>query len=236
MHLPPPPPGTRYVKVPWLGVVVSNDPTRAQVNRAFHWPMIVLALAILPLLAIELLQKPTGNLALTVDIGFALIWLAFLIEFVIKIAIAESRFDYVKRNWLDLVIILLPLLRPLRLGSLARTGRVFRLRGVGMKLVQHVLAIVAGLEVTERLIAKWRDEDSDTPDKMTREQLVDEVRRLRKLTQRWEGWYDEHKTEMPTPPSRKGTETDALETPKVEEAPKDAEVPKEEEVPEKKGV
>jgi len=105
--LSPPRPGVRYVSVPLIGIVIADDMVRRRVARRFHWPMIVLALGILPLLLVEFLQSPeTGTpLRYAVDIGFAVIWLAFVIEFVIKITIAESRPEYVRRNWLDLIII-----------------------------------------------------------------------------------------------------------------------------------
>ena len=76
--------------------------------------MIILALAILPLLVFELVRRPEGAMRTAMQIGFAIIWLAFVIEFVIKIAIAESRVEYVRRNWIDLIVILVPVLRPLR--------------------------------------------------------------------------------------------------------------------------
>jgi hypothetical protein len=112
--LPPPAPGVRHVRVPLVGVVISDDDLRQRVDHYFHWPMIVLALAILPLLAIEVFRQPTGAVKLAIEIGFGVIWLAFVVEFAWKIAIAESRVEYVRRNWFDVVIILLPLLRPLR--------------------------------------------------------------------------------------------------------------------------
>ena len=82
------------------------------------------------------------------------------------------------------------------LARLARTTRVFRLRGVGMKLARHALTIVLGFSATERLLervglklgAQRRD-----PMRMTRYQLIDELKRLRKRVDAWEGWYDAQK-------------------------------------------
>ena len=160
----------------------------------FYWPMIVLALLVLPLLLIEFHHVPEGWLAWTVDIGFGLIWLAFLVEFIIKIAIAESRVEYIKQNWLDVIIIILPLLRPLRLGSAAaRTTRAFRLRGVGMKFARLVFSFIIGMEATERMLdrmgVKVKD-DRDLPEEMTRHQLMDEVKQLRRRSDEWERWHE----------------------------------------------
>lgn len=195
--LPPAPPGTRHVTVRGLGIVIADDDLRERVDRRFHWPMILLALAVLPLLAIELMKKPTGAMALWVDIGFGVIWLAFLVEFVIKISIAESRYEYIKRNWLDVVIILVPLLRPLRLTSLTRTVRLFKLRGVGLKLLRSVVMLFVSFEVADRLLRRFGIERKKKPampppHKMTRHALMDEVKALRKRVDQWETWYGDH--------------------------------------------
>lgn len=195
--LPPPPPGTRHVRVRGWGIIIADDDLRERVDRRFHWPMILLALAVLPLLAIELLKRPTGRLAFWVDVGFAVIWVAFLVEFVLKIAIAESRWEYVKRNWIDLVIILVPLLRPLRLTSLSRTIRLFKLRGVGLKLLRSAVMLFVSFEVADRLLRRLGIERAEKPkrpppNKMTRHMLMDEVDALRDRVDQWEAWYGEH--------------------------------------------
>ena len=195
--LPPAPPGTRNLRVRGLGIVIADDDLRERVERRFHWPMILLALAVLPLLAIELLQKPTGRIEFWVEFGFWVIWIAFLVEFVIKIAIAESRWEYVKRNWLDVVVILVPLLRPLRLTSLSRTIRLFKLRGVGFKLARSVVMLFVSFEIADRLLRRLGIERPKKPlhpppNKMTRYMLMDEVAAGRKRLEQWEVWYAEH--------------------------------------------
>ncbi|NNF44006.1 MAG: hypothetical protein HKO59_10060 [Phycisphaerales bacterium] len=194
-RLPPPTPGMRYVPVRPLGIIVSDDHLRRRVNRFFHWPMIILALAILPLLVIELLKKPEGWMDIAIKIGFAVIWFAFVVEFIIKILIAESRFEYAKRNWIDLVIILVPVLRPLRAAAVVRTTRVFKLRGVGLKGARYLFTIVIGLEATERLLDRWGisiKRQRKLPTEMTRHELIRELKQLRRLTDDWQAWHERH--------------------------------------------
>lgn len=200
LHAPPPPmPGMRYVRVPFRGVMVADDDLRRAIDRFFHLPMIALALAILPLLAWELLWPPPSGTWLwwVSAISLGVIWLAFLVEFIIKIAIAESRVEYVRRNWLDVVVLCLPALRPLRVGAVVRTSRVFALRGVGMKFLRYAVTIVIGLEATDRYLARVgvrrRRDGRPDPNEMTRLALMDEVRRLRRRNEAWERWYREHK-------------------------------------------
>ncbi len=193
--MPPPPPGIRYVSVPLLGIVVADDELRDRVEHYFHWPMIVLALAMLPLFALEFVQDTAGWLDWAVSVGFTVIWFAFLIEFIIKVAIAESRFEYCKRNWIDIVIILLPVLRVFRVARLARTTRVFRLRGVGMKLLRYALTIILGLSATERFLERVGlklGKTREDPLRMTRYKLIDEVKQLRKRVDDWEVWHEAH--------------------------------------------
>lgn len=195
--LPPPRPGDRYVPVPIVGVVISDDDLRERVHRVFHVPMLVLALLILPLLALELWARPAGWWGRVLDIGFALIWVAFLVEFIVKITLAESRVEYVRRNWLDVIIILVPVLRPLRAkAAVVRSAKVFTVRGVGTKGVRYAAGFLLGLEATTRLRRRFgMTEGHDRPpEKMTREALMDEVRRLRRVRRSWESWYEDRRT------------------------------------------
>ncbi len=209
--LPPARPGVRYVPVVFVGVVIADDRLRAQVERRFHWPMIVLALAMLPLLAIEIFSRPAPGswLAWATLIAAGLIWLAFLIEFVVKISIAEHRLEYVKHNWLDVIILVAPFLRWIRAWKVARTAKVFTLRGVGMKFARGFVTVLIGMEATERLLERFGVNfrpDRPAPESMTRLQLMRELKRRRAEVDAWEAWYEDHETHVerydldPAPP------------------------------------
>jgi hypothetical protein len=71
-------------------------------------------------------------------IGEALIWTAFALEFTVMISVVERKFHYCKQHWIDILVIVLPLLaflRSLQLARLARLNqigrftRLYRLRG-----------------------------------------------------------------------------------------------------------
>ncbi|MCZ6834890.1 MAG: hypothetical protein O7G85_03880 [Planctomycetota bacterium] len=195
--LPPPRPGVRHVHLFVIPVIViSDDILRKHVDRRFHWPMIVLALLMLPLLVVELLV-PDKSLWLwwVCWSAMTLIWFAFLIEFVVKITIAECRLEYAKRNWLDIFIILLPALRPLRIASITRTSRLFTLRGVGLKFARYIFTVILGMEATDRLLHRIglkKNREQKHPDKMTRHQISRELLQLRSLANDWEDWYAMH--------------------------------------------
>jgi len=127
----------------------KNPETRARVDRIFHVPMLVLALLILPLLGVELFAdlSPTGELL--VELGFWVVWLAFVVEFALKISIADGKWHYVRRNWLDIVVIIAPVLRPLRVLRLARGFQIMRslrllyLRAVAQKALTVIIYLIA---------------------------------------------------------------------------------------------
>jgi hypothetical protein len=220
-ELPPPRPGVRHVRVPLLGTIGADDELRRRVDRIFHWPMISLALLVLPLVAIGLWFPPTrGSLLWTFCwVSGGIIWFAFFVEFVVKVTIAECRIEYVKRNWLDVVIILLPMLRPLRATAIVRTSKVFTLRGVGMKFARYVITVIIGLEATDRVLErigiKKKRVDRPDPETMTRYQLMDEVKKRRRHADKWEQWHEEHKDYL----VRAGIDLDrhTLEPPENEE-------------------
>ena len=75
----------------------------------------------------------------------ALIWLSFALEFIVLCSLAPKRLEFVKKHWINLVIILLPLLaflrslRLLRLAQLTKATKLtkaYRLRGLFARLVK----------------------------------------------------------------------------------------------------
>ncbi len=144
----------------WLPVWQWRYPGKTlnrDLERAFGKPMLIIALLILPILLIEyglqslVEQHEWLQVLLHVSTGF--IWCAFTIEFLIMISATDKRLLYIKTHWIDLVIILLPLvsfLRSLRvlrvakitkLQKLAKMGRVFRVRGLLMKALRAMMLL-----------------------------------------------------------------------------------------------
>ncbi len=145
-----------HVWLPQLGWQPVDQSLYERVEKGLRGPMLVVSLAVLPLLTVEYLAadylKTQPAMQQAAVVATAIIWWAFTIEFILMISITDKKLKYVKEHWLDLVIILLPLvafLRALRLSRLARlqqltkTSRVFRFRGVAMKTYRALLLIEA---------------------------------------------------------------------------------------------
>ncbi len=151
----------------WLPRIGWQPPSRKlfkKLQSAFSRPMLFFALLILPVLLIEYglhtYVEQHVWLRLTLHICTGLIWYAFAVEFIILFSVSERKFAFVKSNWLDLTIILLPMimiLRSMRALQIMRVGkahqlmklsRVYRVRGVAMKAFRALML----LEVFGRLI------------------------------------------------------------------------------------
>lgn len=151
----------------WLPVmswVYPGKPTSLTLSRLFGRPMILIALLILPILLMEFgLKSVIANhfwLQIVIHLATGFIWFAFAVEFILMMSVTDKKLRYIKKNWIDLAIILLPLIsflrgiRALRLAKLAKVqqlakmGRIYRMRGLGMKLFRALLLF----EVVNRLL------------------------------------------------------------------------------------
>ena len=152
---------------PVLGWQIPNIFLQRQLERLTSVPMVCVALLILPVLGLQFLFGDNLSsyplLRVILHIGTGVIWLAFATEFVLMVSVADNKVKYCKKHWLDLVIILLPLisflrtLQLLRASNMAKLGkvqyltkmvRVYRLRGVSMRALRAILL----LEVVHRLL------------------------------------------------------------------------------------
>src|SRR5262245_6732684 len=157
------------VWLPGLGWTQVDQHLRGQLERFFSAPMMVIALLVLPFLAMEYfwLEPVRANfvLSLVLDIGTSVIWLAFALELIVMVSVAASKADYCVRHWVDVAIVFLPLvdflpiLRLMRLTGLlefqqvGRLSRLYRLRG----LVSRGWRAAVLLEVIQRLFGHYRE-------------------------------------------------------------------------------
>lgn len=89
-------------------------------------PMLVLSLAIIPLLVIPLIWKMSERLEATFFALDWMLWAAFAVEYGIRLYLAPETWPFVKRNKIDLLVVVIPFLRPLRVMRSARALRVLR--------------------------------------------------------------------------------------------------------------
>jgi voltage-gated potassium channel len=95
-------------------------------ERQTAWPMMALALAIIPLLVVPLLVDLPSGVETTFFALDWLIWVAFVLEYGIRLYLAPSKRHFVSHNIIDLLFVLIPFLRPLRVLRSARAFSVLR--------------------------------------------------------------------------------------------------------------
>ena len=135
-----------HVWLPRLGWQPIDRSLEKLLARRFSIPMIIIALLVLPVVILELfwaeLIVNSSWLTFTLETATICIWMAFVFEFVVMISVTKRKLVYCRKNWIDLAIVLLPMLsfmRAARLGSalqiqqLSRTARVYRLRGIALR-------------------------------------------------------------------------------------------------------
>jgi voltage-gated potassium channel len=98
--------------------------TYVSFERMVELPMLVLSLLMVPLLLAPELFDLSDSLKETFFVLDAFIWAVFALELVIKTYLSENRGQYLMRHWFDVIIVLVPFLRPLRI---LRSVRVLRL-------------------------------------------------------------------------------------------------------------
>lgn len=133
--------------------------TRAELSerweRQTQWPLIISAVLFLFAYAVPIIAPHTPReIKVVCNWVDWITWGLFAVDYVVRLGLAEDRKRYLLRHWLDLLIVALPLLRPLRLlrllplisvlnrraTSLLR-GRVAMYVAVGSSLVAFVAAL-----------------------------------------------------------------------------------------------
>jgi voltage-gated potassium channel len=109
---------------------------------AVDGPMAVITLAWVPVLIIPLVVPLHGTMAEAFDGIDYFIWALFSVEYVVKLYLSPSRWYFFKTHLLDLLVVAVPMFRPLRALRLVRLARLVRVGVVlfdGLKRIRAVL-------------------------------------------------------------------------------------------------
>ena len=102
----------------------------ARFEHHTEWPLAAIALAFLGLYSVQILLEPRGPTAEAVRGAMYALYFVFVADYLARLYLADPRGKWFLRHLLDLAIVALPFLRPLRLLSLAVVVDVFQ-RAVG---------------------------------------------------------------------------------------------------------
>jgi voltage-gated potassium channel len=128
-----------------------------RIERLTELPLMVLAFAMIPLLIGPLLWNlPAEEEAVFIALD-TFIWAIFAADLIIKVLVAPHRLAYLRRHWLEVLVVVVPFFRPLRIlrififGSRAWVGarrlvHIDFLLVYGIGLVIIAATIVASVE------------------------------------------------------------------------------------------
>jgi voltage-gated potassium channel len=106
--------------------VQRSDEALQAFERRTALPMLLLALLIIPLLVIPLVVELSPRVETTFVTLDWTIWAVFAGEYLIRLYLAPRKWLFVRHNVLDLVVVIVPFLRPLRVARSARALRFVR--------------------------------------------------------------------------------------------------------------
>lgn len=113
-------------------------------ERRSEIPLLLLAAAFLVAYAWPVLDpRMDPELATILTVTSWTVWIAFAVDFAIRLALADDRWPYARSHWYDVALIALPMLRPLRLLRLLALARILN-RSVASSLVGRVGTYVFG--------------------------------------------------------------------------------------------
>ena len=148
--------------------VRAREAMLLRVERLTELPLLLLSFAMIPLLLGPMMWELSDydeTLFFTLDV---FIWALFAVDLLVKLAIAPDRLAYARQHWLEVLVVLIPFIRPLRILRLFVFGaRAFggarRLVNVDFLLVYAIgMVIVAATVVTS--VERGQDSITSFPD------------------------------------------------------------------------
>ena len=117
--------------------------TATRWQTIWEWPLTVAAVVFLIVYAWQVLGELQGPASHAADVILTITWVMFAIDYVARLVLAQRRWSWFGRHLLDLAIVALPILRPLRLVRLVVLLAIFQ-RVAGRTLRGRVVVYVAG--------------------------------------------------------------------------------------------
>jgi voltage-gated potassium channel len=115
-------------------------------ERTMEWPLTATALLFLAVYAFDVLDQPDGTIGDATQAALWGTWAVFAVDYFVRLGITPERGRWIVRHLLDLAVVVLPLLRPLRLLRLVMLLSVLQ-RAAGIRLYGRVAVYVGGSTV-----------------------------------------------------------------------------------------
>ncbi|WP_298227994.1 potassium channel family protein [Gryllotalpicola sp.] len=124
------------------------------------WPLAGAAFVFLVAYALEVLLDLRGSARDAADIVMGAVWVVFIVDYLLNLWLAERRWHWFWRHILDLLIVVLPMFRPLRLLRLVRIVAVVD-RIAGVAFGRRILLYISSYTVAVVFIASLAELDAE---------------------------------------------------------------------------
>ncbi len=125
-----------------LAVMTRDGVAYQRFSDTVDGPLLVLAIAWLPVLVIPLVASPSAEVTDALNAIDYTVWAVFVVEYLVKLYLAPSRRRFVRTHLLDLLVIAVPFLRPLRLARVLRFLRLVRVATVLSRTLHRARSIL----------------------------------------------------------------------------------------------
>ncbi|MFI9804901.1 potassium channel family protein [Streptomyces sp. NPDC052301] len=128
---------------------MNDQSAQARWERRTQRPLLALAVAFAIAYAVPIVVSPASrSLTVVCTATEWLVWGAFAVDYLMRLALTARRREFVRTHWMDLGAVVLPLLQPLRLlrmvSTLLLVGRRARMASQ-IRLTTYVAGAVVGL-------------------------------------------------------------------------------------------
>ncbi|WP_328871075.1 potassium channel family protein [Streptomyces sp. NBC_00287] len=128
---------------------MKEQPARIRWERRTQRPLMALAVLFAVAYAVPIVDSSASRaLTRACTVVEWVVWGAFAADYLVRLGLAERRGEFVRRHWMDLCAVLLPLIQPLRLlrvvSTLMLVGRRARM-ATQVRLTTYVVGSVVGL-------------------------------------------------------------------------------------------
>src|SRR3712207_302746 len=106
-----------------------------RIERVTEIPMLLLALAYVAAFLVGYLPDASERTHTIAAFAENVIIAIFAAELLVRVAVAERRLAYLRRHWLDVLIVVVPFIRPLRVLRIVRVLPVLARVTVGLRRV-----------------------------------------------------------------------------------------------------
>jgi voltage-gated potassium channel len=89
--------------------------TAEQFEKRTEWPLAIVAVIFLVAYSVQVLARPQGHFSVAIEVVIAVTYAVFVVDYLARLSLATNRRRWFVRHLVDLAVIALPLLRPLRL-------------------------------------------------------------------------------------------------------------------------